>query len=412
MKQVLISFGLLITLLTSAQGTQSFTPLNVGDKAPDFIVNTDENTIQSYLLPHMKHIVLLHFWTTDMPLVKQENLYLKRLLARYENASYQNAEGFEIVSVAIQKDFDAWRNTIKTDSLMGITHGIAPHGLRDDISRKYMVEKVPTDYLIDENGVIIAINPRYADIENLLDARKNHTALKKDVVGILAQSSDKNDVVKYTKVYLFNYYGDSVYKSVTSSQGYFSFRDVKLNQDFVLKVDNQMDIVTSDPVALYNRDGEFIMDGKTGSGGFLFPISTRLANKLAYTDTVGHNKGAYEEIDVIKSLVFENDGKSLSSKDEQELAGIVSHMLKNKTLNIEFTAHTDSRMSSDLALEYTGNQVLALKAFFEKKGINPNRIFGVAKGNLQLRKPCSGNAECSDEDHHMNRRVEFLIFKD
>lgn len=386
--------------------------LKVGDKAPDFIVNVDENTIQSYLLPHMKHLVLLHFWTTDMPKAKEQNLYLKRLLARYENASYQSAEGFEIVSVAIQKDIAAWKKSIKEDSLNGFTHGIAPHGLKDEICKKYVVEDVPTDYLIDETGMIIAINPRFADIENLLDARKNHQALKKDVIGLLAQSSNKADVVKYTRVYLFNYYGDSVYKSVTSSEGYFSFRDVKLNQDFVLKVDNQMDIVTSDPVALYNREGEFIMDGRTGSGGFLFPINTRLSTKLAYTDTVGHNKGAYEEIDVIKCLIFENDGKTLTVKDEQELASIVTHMLKNKNLNIEFTAHTDTRINSVKALEYTGNQVLALKAFFEKKGINPNRIFGIAKGNNQPRKVCTGNADCNDDDHHLNRRVEFLIFKD
>lgn len=381
-----------------------------GAKAPSFILNLQENTIQSYTMPYMRKIVLLHFWSSSVKKSRLANKQLTRLTRRYKNAQYRNAEGFEVIAVAVQTDKNAWKEAIVADSLSLFTNGIAVRGYSDETCKKYGVTSLPTDILIDEAGIILAINPKMTDLENILDDHKNIQPIKKDVVGKLAQSSDKKEVVKYIKLYLFNFYGDSVAKTTTNHKGEFSFSDIKLNQDFILKVDNKSDITTSDPIALYAANGDFIMDGRTKDQGFVFYISARASSKLT-ADTSHSIINSLGQIDVTKHLTFYTNGAGLTPKDEQELNSIIAMLQKDRLANVEITTHTDARMDGGYAMELTTNQVNAVKTYLLKKGIVAGRIKAVAKGNSELRKICEGSTDCREEDHMINRRVEFLIFK-
>jgi outer membrane protein OmpA-like peptidoglycan-associated protein len=259
--------------------------------------------------------------------------------------------------------------------------------------------------------MILAVNPKMMEIETILDDRKNIQPVKKDVTGTLAQSSSKEDVIKFIRLYLFNFYGDSLAKTITTSKGEFIFSDVKINQDFVLKVDNKIDINTSDPIALYAPNGEFMMDGRTKDKGFSFYISARNSNKLVEGDSLNPTTNLLGQIDVIKHLTFYADGMGLTPKDEQELNPIISMLMRDKNNFVEVTTHTDARMDATYAMELTTNQANAVKNYFLKKGVAPGRIRAIAKGNSDLRKICEGTIDCREEDHKLNRRVEFLIFK-
>jgi outer membrane protein OmpA-like peptidoglycan-associated protein/thiol-disulfide isomerase/thioredoxin len=384
--------------------------LKTGTKAPSFILTLQENSIQSFTMPYMKRIVLLHFWSSNVSKTREANKYLNRIAQRYKNAQYRSAEGFQIISVAVQTDRHAWANAISSDTLNNFTHGIALRGYNDEVCKKYGVNRIPTDILIDDNGMILAVNPSMTELEDLLDERKNIQPVLKNVVGVLAQSSDKTDVVKFIKLYLFNFYGDSVAKTITNMKGEFTFNDMKLNQDFILKVDNKTDITTSDPIALYTSKSEFIMDGRTKDNGFTFYISARISNKLT-ADTASSVVNSLGQIDVTKHLAFFTNGDGLTPKDEQELNSIIEMLQKDKSTLVEVTTHTDSRMDADYAMQLTTSQVNAIKNYLQKKGIQPHRIRAVAKGNSELRKICGGAIDCREEDHRLNRRVEFLIYK-
>src|SRR5687768_10861667 len=150
---------LLLTLwLNSAQAqTDSTLPVQ-GNRAPSFILR-DGKALQSITMPYMKKIVLLYFWSSNDILSGLYNDWLKRLTKKYRNASYQNAEGFEVIAVAVQTDRDGWQEAIKTDSLGGFVHGIAAKGFLDEVCVKYNILEIPSRVLIDEEGVILSVNP-------------------------------------------------------------------------------------------------------------------------------------------------------------------------------------------------------------------------------------------------------------
>jgi outer membrane protein OmpA-like peptidoglycan-associated protein len=385
--------------------------LKVGDKAPAFILNLHGNSIQSFIMPHLNQIVILHFWSSENYTSRNYGKQLNHLAQRYKKADYKNASGLEVIAIAVQNNKYSWNDVIKSDSLTNFTHGIAQRGYSEDICKKYGIISLPTDMVIDESGAIIAIDPKITTVEDLLDERKNFQPVKKDVVGALAQSSNKAEFLKFSKLYLFNAYGDSIAYTTTNYKGEFSFSNIKLNQDFVLKVDNQMDIITSDPVALYSNSGEMLLEGKTNAGGFIFYIPARLSYKLTEPDHVNTSTNSIGHISVVKNLVFTNEGEGLTAKDEQALNAIIHILQKNYSLALEFSTHTDASPNESIAMAVTSRQANTIKNYLISKGITSSRIRAVSKGNTEPIKPCKTLTDCSDEDHKQNCRVEFLVFK-
>ena len=392
--------------LISLCAQESQGELKPGDKAPSFVLQLTQNSVQSFPMPYLKRIVLVHFWSNSVSSSKAYNKYLNRLAGRYKNAMYRSAEGFEIIQVAVQSDKAAWSSTIKNDSLDNLINGIAVRGYNDEICKKFGVTQVPTDILIDENGTVIAVNLRLRDLESILDERKSYQPVKKDVIGTLALASNPADFLKFGKLFLFDGYGDSISQTTTNDHGGFVFSEVKLNQDFILKVDNKNDILTSDPLALYSYKGEKVMDGKTSEKGFIFYIPSNLSNVLTESDEGGG--AGLGPMNVTKALAYKTGGTELTPADEKELNDIYQILYKNKFLSVEVATHTDSKLEEKAALDLTTKQCITVKNFLLKKGISPARVKMSPKGITQPRKKCT---TCTEEDHKQNRRTEFMVYK-
>lgn len=393
--------------LFNAQGL-----IKIGDKAPTFLINLQQNTIQAFSMPYLNRIVLIHFWSSTVSKSKQNNKFLNRLAHRYKNAIYRSAEGFEVVAVAVQSDKKAWAESVATDSLSNFINGVAIRGYNDEVCRKFGVSQLPTDILIDENGIVIAINPRMRDLENILDEKKNFIPIKKDVVGTLAQSSNKTEVSKFAKMYLFDAYGDSIANSRTNDKGAFTFSDIKLNQDFILKIDNDgVDLITTDPLALFTTHGEHLLDGKNQAGGFVFNIPSNLSYKLTEDNEDKTLTGSIDQVNASKMLVFKPNGFELTPKDETELNAIILMLNKNKELKVDVFTHTDAKSDPKAALELTSKQAKSISNYLIKKGIVSQRIKLIPKGNTEPRKICNAKGDCDEADHKSNRRTEFIVHK-
>ncbi len=381
-----------------------------GDKAPGLVL-TQQNSIQSFNMPYLNSAILLHFWSTAVPQSKVKNKAWNRLAKRYKSAIYKNIDGFELVAIAVQNDKKAWLEDVKNDSLDNFINGIAQKGFADDVCKKYGITSLPADVLIDENGFVIAINPKITTVEDMLDEKKNFLPIKKDIEGTIAHTSNKDEIIKFGKLYLFDAYYDSIATTVTNINGGFSFYDIKLNQDFVLKTDNKSDINTSDPLAVYNTLGQMISEGKTMSNGFVFYIPSNISYKLTEDNAENALNGSITQITVTKNLTFGPNGVGLVPKDEHELQPILTMLQKNKELYVELTTHTDSKSNDKAAFDLTTKQAKSIKDYFIKKGIAVTRIKTISKGKSDPRKVCKAHTDCSDNDHKLNRRVEFLVSK-
>ena len=115
--------------------------------------------------------VLLDFWGSWCGPCRAANPSLVRLYNDFHGKKFKNASDFEVVSVAIEKSEDKWKRAIATDGL------VWPYQLCDfqyfdgPNAKLYGVREIPTQYLINPEGVIMGVDRSEEEVQRLLKDR-------------------------------------------------------------------------------------------------------------------------------------------------------------------------------------------------------------------------------------------------
>lgn len=149
-------------------------PLINGKQAIDFNAeNKDGATLQLSSL-HGKY-VLLDFWASWCAPCRKNNPKIVQLYKTFHSATFKDATGFEIVSVALEKTLDPWFGAIKTDHLDWPYHVVdLPAGEGFDngqIAERYGIKEIPATFLINPEGMIIGVDLSVRKMEGLLKSK-------------------------------------------------------------------------------------------------------------------------------------------------------------------------------------------------------------------------------------------------
>lgn len=138
-------------------GTLSF-GFGVGNDAPEIILETNKG--EEITLSELKgKIVLVDFWASWCHPCREANPLLADAYLKY------NHKGFEILSVSLDDDKAHWLKAIEQDKLPWKWHASDLKGWDSKVIQDYQVEALPTSYLIDRDGKIVALDPYADDLE-------------------------------------------------------------------------------------------------------------------------------------------------------------------------------------------------------------------------------------------------------
>ncbi|NNE30055.1 MAG: TlpA family protein disulfide reductase [Saprospiraceae bacterium] len=133
-----------------------------GQKAPLFSAPMpDGGTLN--LADYSGKYVLLDFWGSWCGPCRAESPNLVRLYREYQ------PKGLEIVSISLERSANNWKRAIQKDGLYWDDHASNLQRMKDPIAKMYGVREIPTKYLINPEGYIIATNPTFAQLESTLD---------------------------------------------------------------------------------------------------------------------------------------------------------------------------------------------------------------------------------------------------
>lgn len=107
------------------------------------------------------NVTLIDFWASWCGPCRAKHPELIALQKKYQSVR------FTVVSISIDKDKNAWRNAITKDGLTWDNLLDTDHRLKDELS----LPLIPFNYLLDENGIILAVNQSLEKINLILEKK-------------------------------------------------------------------------------------------------------------------------------------------------------------------------------------------------------------------------------------------------
>lgn len=167
---------LIISSLISFSFVGKNTPtegLTIGDKAPTFTICGEKQLID--LKDLRGKYVLLSFWASYDALSRMQNATLNHAIAQADNV--------EMVSVSFDEYKSIFNETIKKDQISTSNCFVELAGVSSDLYQTYRLKRGFKNFLLDENGVIVAKDitvselSSYLNWENISERKKNTTKI-------------------------------------------------------------------------------------------------------------------------------------------------------------------------------------------------------------------------------------------
>jgi len=138
--------------------------LEVGNKAPELAYQSPDGSILTLSSLRGK-LVLVDFWASWCLPCRMENPNLVKVYNLYKDKTFSEGKGFEIYSVSLDTKQDNWVEAIRNDRLDWPYHVSDLKGWRSVPAAMYQISSIPSNYLLNADGIILGKNLRAEALE-------------------------------------------------------------------------------------------------------------------------------------------------------------------------------------------------------------------------------------------------------
>ncbi|SDX94182.1 OmpA family protein [Flavobacterium degerlachei] len=202
---------------------------------------------------------------------------------------------------------------------------------------------------------------------------------------------ESGDVLEETKMSLFDEKYQFLKESKTNENGEYSF-EVECGSTYYVRAEKSN---------YETKEGTISIENVNGESHLSLELETRMK-----PITVGTDLAKVLDIPII---YFDLDKSFIREDAAFELEKIVAVMNDFPKIKIDIRSHTDSRQTAKYNEALSDRRAKSTRDWLIKNGVNASRLTAKGYGESRLVNNCGDGVQCTEAEHQLNRRSEFII---
>lgn len=250
-------------------------------------------------------------------------------------------------------------------------------------------------------------NKGFDDIYKFTEYEELIKGCDQELAGVVLDAQTQ-EPIPFAKVTLKDSNFNELNVMEADAEGRYDFGSVDCNKKYYVKAEKEGYEVKEDNVTIPN------MSGKTE-----FPVALMpRVQEFVPGQNIGDALKVWDENQKkwrLPIIYFDLDKSFIRPDAAFELEKVLDIMTQNPGMHIDVRSHTDCRATMAYNDRLSNSRAKETVAWLVKNGIAKNRLTGKGYGERQLVNECAceptNDSPCSDDEHQLNRRSEFIITK-
>ena len=287
-------------------------------------------------------------------------------------------------------------------------------GKTSNYPKKIVIDKIISK---SEDGKVVSFGSvnYYIGKTNKICPKSNKSIAYK---GKLLMGKTEKEPIVNQKVILNEGKDKSNQTTFTDKYGDFTFENLSVESYYNIEIPNDDSKIKDGQIYLAKQDGSNIRSLKKVGANFVYELLYVELTKLSVEEVddteltlSSFSNSKNTELSVLKDILFEVNSINIPMESKPVIDKIISSMKNNKSLKLSIIGHTDSQGDDLKNKQLSVNRANNVMNYFVDNGIEKERLSIQGLGETKLLNRCKNGIDCSEEEHKLNRRTEFIFSK-
>ena len=227
------------------------------------------------------------------------------------------------------------------------------------------------------------------DIYKFLETRE--LFIEQAIFGVVTDAAT-SEVVPNVKITLLDEKFNKIAETTTDDKGFYEFLKLEPDTKYYLRTEKEE----------YNTKETPVITGKDKG-------RTEVNIELEKTQAPVKVGDDLADVFKINLIYFDLDKWNIRPDAAIDLAKILDVLEQYPNMKLDIRSHTDSRASFAYNEKLSDRRAKSTMDWLVSKGIAKDRLTAKGYGETQLVNKCADDVPCTEEEHQLNRRSQFII---